>query len=256
MIERTDMTAKRVFVGSSTEGLGVATLVKKVLEAKLGDQVVIAPWNEGTFVPSKSYIGSLEDELQSVDFAILILTRDDEAVIRNAKEAVPRDNVLFELGLFMGKLGRGRVFYLGPKGLKLPTDLWGIASPQFELPADTKKWRRELGLACKPIVEAIDNGIGGKLPSLAKLTDAELAGQRERRMFYDRIAGPWWERITWEGAVKGTRELDDPRRQVEPLEEALSIFMIAADDAHNSIRLAEGHAYDREGVHRASFFIY
>ena len=80
-------------------------------------------WNEGTFQINKAYIESLEQEMNKADFAVLVLTKDDQQLIRETKEFVPRDNVVFEIGLFIGKLGRERTFYIRPQGLKLPTDL-------------------------------------------------------------------------------------------------------------------------------------
>ena len=54
-------------------------------------------------------------------------------LIKRADEApTARDNVLFELGLFMGKLGRERTFVVTEKSVRLPTDLAGIATVNFE----------------------------------------------------------------------------------------------------------------------------
>ena len=43
--------------------------------------------------------------LDRFDFAILVLTADDLVASRDVLSTAPRDNVLFELGLFMGGLG-------------------------------------------------------------------------------------------------------------------------------------------------------
>src|SRR6266568_7121898 len=126
--------AHSVFIASSSEGLKVAQTVEGLLLEKLSGLAEVHIWNARTFELTKTYIESLEQEVNKADFAVLVLTRDDELVTRKKKISVPRDNVLFELGLFIGKLGRDRSFYIQPQGLKLPTDLLGIESPKFELP--------------------------------------------------------------------------------------------------------------------------
>jgi hypothetical protein len=67
--------------------------------------------------------------LQKHDFAILVLTPDDVTESRGDSEKSPRDNVLFELGLFMGRLGRERTFIVCDRStkLRLPSDLAGIS---------------------------------------------------------------------------------------------------------------------------------
>ena len=62
----------------------------------------------GTFKPSITFIEALEEELAQSDFAVLTLTPDDQTESRGKVSMAPRDNVLFELGLFMGRLGRNR----------------------------------------------------------------------------------------------------------------------------------------------------
>ena len=70
---------------------------------------------------------------ESVDFAIFIFTPDDIAEIRNQQEHIVRDNVLFELGLFVGTLGKERCFIVKPRDtdLHFPTDLLGLTPADY-----------------------------------------------------------------------------------------------------------------------------
>ena len=76
---------------------------------------------------------SLINSLDNFDFAILILTPDDLVTSRDISSQGPRDNVMFELGLFMGRLGRSRTFVLYDSNmdLKIPSDLLGIHTVTF-----------------------------------------------------------------------------------------------------------------------------
>jgi predicted nucleotide-binding protein len=58
----------------------------------------------------------------------LVLTADDVTIRRGRKSHAPRDNVVFELGLFIGSLGRERTYIVTEKSvdLRLPTDLLGV----------------------------------------------------------------------------------------------------------------------------------
>jgi predicted nucleotide-binding protein len=79
-------------------------------------------------------MGTLETlvaECRNYDHAILVLTPDDTRTKRHQLGSIPRDNVVFELGLFMGALGRERVFMVVQAGTDLPTDLAGITPAQF-----------------------------------------------------------------------------------------------------------------------------
>jgi predicted nucleotide-binding protein len=77
---------------------------------------------------SERTVESLEDQLARADFAVLILAADDVTISRDVRSPSPSDNVLFELGLFMGRLGRRHTFYLFDETapVKLPTDLAGM----------------------------------------------------------------------------------------------------------------------------------
>jgi CRP/FNR family transcriptional regulator, cyclic AMP receptor protein len=114
----------KVFIASSSEGLNVAEKVQSLLLGELKRPADVKLWNRA-FDLSATYIESLEKEMAHADFAILVLTPDDVTISRQRKTSAPRDNVIFELGLFMGRLGRARCFIIQEKtaGLKLPSDL-------------------------------------------------------------------------------------------------------------------------------------
>lgn len=113
-----------VFIGSSTEAKDVVTEVKAGLEKSLS-LVEVVPWTSKlVFQPSASTMESLEKIARKCDFAIMILSPDDVIKFRGERMCSPRDNVIFELGLFMGHLGRLRCFYL-VKNAKVPSDIEG-----------------------------------------------------------------------------------------------------------------------------------
>lgn len=115
-----------IFIGSSSESLKVARRVGKGLKP---DPVLVKLWKQGVFGVSEATIESLERALRRTDFAILILTADDKIQTRRQQYHAPRDNIIFELGLFIGAIGRNRTFMLVEKkreALRLPPDLHGV----------------------------------------------------------------------------------------------------------------------------------
>lgn len=125
-----------VFIGSSREGLGIAQAIQLELE----EDAICTIWYQGIFGLSQGTLESLEEALPTFEFAILVLSPDDVVIARENKSQIPRDNVLFELGLFMGHLGRRRVFvvYCDDGNTKLPSDLAGITIARFNKPNDGK----------------------------------------------------------------------------------------------------------------------
>jgi CRP/FNR family cyclic AMP-dependent transcriptional regulator len=120
-----------VFVGSSSEALPVA----KPLHAALALPSVEARlWTFDVFSPSNFTIEDLEAQAQQSDFAVLVASPDDVVSSRGKKATAPRDNVIFEFGLFMGACGRKRTFIVQPKSvdLKLPSDLLGLATIRYD----------------------------------------------------------------------------------------------------------------------------
>lgn len=133
------MSKKRlnVFVGSSVEGLGIA----QAIQLELQYDATCTLWYQGIFGLSKGTLEALVEKLDAFEFAILVLTPDDITQTRGEAVQTPRDNVLFELGLFMGHLGRDRVYvvYCDDKQTKIPSDLAGVTLATFLNPDPTRK---------------------------------------------------------------------------------------------------------------------
>jgi hypothetical protein len=122
-------TRPSVFIGSSSEGLAVAEAFRDALM----QDADVSPWHEGIFRLGEGYLESLVTASKGVDFAVLVLTADDLTTSRRKRQQSPRDNVLFECGLFVGTLGRHRTFIAIDRrtDLRLPSDLAGIKLAEF-----------------------------------------------------------------------------------------------------------------------------
>jgi CRP/FNR family cyclic AMP-dependent transcriptional regulator len=115
-----------VFVGSSVEGLEIA---RSFQTAFVHDRWTTKLWTDGVFAAGKTPIESLTEALPTIDFGVLVVVGDDITTSRTATAPSPRDNVVFELGLLIGALGRERTFLLRrseERDLKLPSDLAGV----------------------------------------------------------------------------------------------------------------------------------
>ena len=117
-----------LFIGSSSESLPVA----KAFEAAIPAAVAETHLWTGIFNPSRFPIDDLAAQLHVCDFAVLVAAPDDRVLSRWRPSTAPRDNVIFELGLFMGKILRTRTFLLDPGTVKLPSDLKGINTLRYK----------------------------------------------------------------------------------------------------------------------------
>lgn len=143
-----------VFVGSSSEGEEVASTIQYQLHQACEPIV----WNQDIFKLGNANLENLVNQLNKFDFAVLVFTPDDLVESRGETSQAPRDNVLLELGLFLGCLGRSRTFVVfdSDANLKIPTDLAGVSLASYEAPhAGTLK--SALGPPCNIIREAIRN---------------------------------------------------------------------------------------------------
>lgn len=138
-----------VFIGSSLEGLEVARAIQQNFEKDSFDCVI---WEQSISNPTQTVIESLENATSEYDFAILVLTPDDFELSRGFIKPAIRDNVLFELGLFMGALGRSRVFGIHPRGnFKMPSDLLGLIFVDYDVNRFEFNPQASVSSACQKI---------------------------------------------------------------------------------------------------------
>lgn len=151
-------TAKRprAFIGSSSEGLPIAGAIQELLDPVAECTI----WNQGVFTASSTTIESLQNARLLYDFAIIVVTSDDTTTSRGVTAPAPRDNLLFELGLFAGALGRARTFLVLPADAppRLPSDLSGVTTTAFRSRSDGNLLA-SLGPAMSQIMRAM--GIHG-----------------------------------------------------------------------------------------------
>jgi hypothetical protein len=185
-----------IFVASASEGLDVANAVRDAL----GRNTRLRPrlWNEGTFKPSMTFIEAIEGELNRCDFAVLTLTPDDWLTSRGHVSMAPRDNVLFELGLFMGRLGRERTYFVCDKNenVKIPTDLLGVNPATFE-----RLEGHTIEEALAPVCASLANRMTELDVRLKTTPESEVQARLVSR-FCDRIRGSWWGRQWSDGETR------------------------------------------------------
>ncbi|MBI5320002.1 nucleotide-binding protein [Bradyrhizobium sp.] len=161
----------RVFIGSSVEQLELAYATQEALEYSVESTV----WTQDVFKLSRGSLASLIDQLDESDFGIFVLAPDDVTTIRDAEKRTIRDNVVFELGLFIGRLGSDRCFLIVPRGLDdlhLPTDLVGVTPATYDPDRQDANLNAALGPACSRIRKAILKA-GRLQPTEAVGTEAE-----------------------------------------------------------------------------------
>lgn len=143
----------RLFIGSSTEGLPIA----EALQVGLEYDAEVTVWSQGVFGLSSFTLEALIEQARGSDFAVLVLTADDMLTKRGESKPVARDNVLFELGLFIGIAGRHRTFIVHPRGhdMHMPTDLSALAVATYDPNRSDRNLRAAVGAACTQIKQAV-----------------------------------------------------------------------------------------------------
>ncbi len=146
------MDKPRIFLGSS----GKQADLLRALTLGLEDIARVEPWTN-VFNPGVSTLERLVELTHEVDFAAFIFAQDDWTTVgmqtADPAQASPRDNVVFEAGLFGGALGMRRTFILHANGAKLPTDLLGLTCVRY----DGGTADAEIGSICEKIRNAIEN---------------------------------------------------------------------------------------------------
>ena len=152
----------KVIIFSSTEGLTITNAVYAWFEKR--DDFNIRKWDQYLFGPGSYLLESLEKIATEFNFAIIVASPDDKIVKRGGTYYSMRDNLLFELGLFTGVLGRRRVFLVCPetKKITLPSDYDGLIYLTFndlELSNNCPDHVAGVKAACMQIEQAIKNVI-------------------------------------------------------------------------------------------------
>lgn len=143
------LTAK-VFIASSVEGLDIAYAIQENLE----HDAEVTIWTQGVFEPSDQIVPRLLAVLDRTDFGIFVFSPDDMTKLRKAELQTVRDNVVLELGLFVGRLGHQRIFMITPKAgprFHVPSDLLGLVILEYDASREDGSLAAALGPACSKI---------------------------------------------------------------------------------------------------------
>ena len=142
-----------ILVLSSKEALQVSREIQSKFR---DDDYHVRLWEQGLFELSCYPIPSLERALSESDFAVIVAQGDDVAHIRDTARLIPRDNVTFEMGLSMGKLGLDRTIIVRPsdQDVHLATDTQGLTAARYR---SKDPLVTALGPACNDIRNHIAN---------------------------------------------------------------------------------------------------
>jgi O-acetyl-ADP-ribose deacetylase (regulator of RNase III) len=142
------------FVASSTEHIEIAQMVQESLER----DVQVTVWSQDVVRPSSYVLDELIARIDDFDFGIFVFSPDDSAVIRGTAQTAVRDNVVFELGLFAGRLGRERTFVVMPSdatNMRIASDLLGLTTVRYDSTRDDQNLSAALGSASNKIAREI-----------------------------------------------------------------------------------------------------
>lgn len=212
------MQKPTLFIASSIEGLPVA----EVVNANLDHTCECTLWPQGTFKLGSITIKDLITKASAVDFAVFVFTPDDVAIIRERQVVVARDNVVFELGLFVGSVGLERCYIVKPRDveMKLPTDLLGINTADYVPNRSDNDIASALNAACTKIKDRVaECGPLRRVPYVAPgATDKRVANPPDYKLqdvdlrflaqcVQSHVANPGGQSYNWiESRIKGTPE--------------------------------------------------
>jgi len=142
----------RIFIGSSVEALKLAQAIQAEFEYFAYPEL----WNQNTFRLTNYALEDLQRKVNEIDYGIFVFAPDDVVNIRGEQQPVPRDNLFLEFGLFLGRLGRGRLFFIKPRdvNLRLPTDLLGANPATYDSDRIRRLGQRVTVRQLRPVVSA------------------------------------------------------------------------------------------------------
>ena len=130
--------SKRVFVIHGRDKATRETVARFLDQLELDPIILHEQPNEGRTIIEKI------EAYADVGFAVVLLTPDDVGrLVTNENEFMPRarQNVILELGYFLGKLGRERVCVLKKRGVETPSDYDGVVYTELDAAG---AWKMEL----------------------------------------------------------------------------------------------------------------
>jgi predicted nucleotide-binding protein len=167
-----------VFLGSSSERLYIAEAIQDGVRNECEPWV----WNQGVFRASQTAISSLIRAIREKqpDFAVFVICGEDLTESRGVLSAAPRDNIIFEVGLFMGALSPERVILVVDQDAapKIPSDLLGLTQARFKQPR-RGTIEASLGTACREVKKSIAELGLFRRPSDGKGTESDLQRRLE-----------------------------------------------------------------------------
>ena len=121
----------KVFIGSSTESSRIVDAIVLNLDQR---NIQAIPRQVSKKTLGSYFLIDFIEKAEEYDVAVFVFAGDDSLIYQGEEFLAVRDNVIFETGFFVGKLGLSRVFWLTPKGqkIKIPSDLEGIAAGSFD----------------------------------------------------------------------------------------------------------------------------
>lgn len=123
---------RKIFIGSSSEGTKIANLIKNKINSELGDWIECETWKDGgVFSLNSGTLESLVKASRKYDYGIMLASKDDVVIKRFKVFSAMRDNVLFEMGLFLGSLGLQRAFLITHEKTALPSDFNGVTLVKY-----------------------------------------------------------------------------------------------------------------------------
>lgn len=147
------MKKPQVFIGSSKEACNVTRAIRQNLK----EVATVLPWFNVINTPGEISIKEIIKLANQVDFSVFVFSPDDKLEIRNCETATVRDNVLLELGIFIGVLGLERCFIVKPNiTMRLASDLSGVIHLEYDVEDFLVDIRAGVGDATDKIQEKIN----------------------------------------------------------------------------------------------------
>jgi Predicted nucleotide-binding protein containing TIR-like domain len=168
----------KAFIGSSYENLNVARAIKRAIEKEVECTVWV---DENFFRLSKTALDTLAEKVGEFDAGIFVFGEDDTVTSRGTDYSATRDNVIFEHGLFCGRLGPERTFVIRAKSVKLKwlSDLKGFSPAEYDQDVAKADVDGALERPCKQVIN--------ELRQLTRRPGIYIAQEPKRHFGQD-----WW----------------------------------------------------------------